>query len=900
MFVFALVLKKIVIFLLLASGYYLLRCYPCDRAAVKPCNTVNHYCGTRLKSLIRAAVVFLVLFSGMGGQGLLSAGEYTGRWGAEYDIAIPPSNTADAINRLAKQTGVPMLFSYEVAQAQQSGSVVGRYTVMQALDLLLQDTGLAGGLSKNGVLVIALSKELAPIDNERHMMNAQKNSTSRKKTLASILGFFSVGLTGGVSMAQDAVEVENGAWMLEEVVVTAQKRADNLQEVPISITAMTEEVLERIGAEGFSDYVGQVPGITYMDRGGSRSRLIVRGIDTTQSDAFQDTQSASAIYIDELPSLNRYAPWTNTDLSMFDIERVEVLRGPQGTLFGSGALGGGMRIITNKPDASAQSGKIEAGVSYTEGGTDNQNYKAMVNVPLIQDELALRAVAYYRDEGGYVDNRVRDEKNVNSSTAVGGRILLGYSPTEALDLRLTYLYQDDEVDDVAKVNADADPDYSYDSFYPSFTDTELSNYNLYLDYDFDSVLLTSSTSYAEREDELAQEVGRLLDLLFSTGPDADYDETGSFETTTFAQEVRFTSQSDGPLRWVVGGFYFQQDKSDVFDISVSTLADQVLYMELETEVEEKALFGEASYQLTEALTLTAGLRVSDNTFEQENPVREGLLGSPASAKQKIDESGSTPKFAIAYQHSSDINLYAQIAKGYRVGQINPNAGLVDPISAEVIPDGYDSDSLWNYELGIKSFWYDQRLKFNAAVFYIDWEDIPLLRFTESSFNYTDNAGDATSEGVELELVALPAEWIEIGSSLTYVEAELESVVSGVPFTPGDQLPGSPRFAAANYIQLTMGSQLLPEDMSGYLRLNHRYQGEQISNLDNAIGQYSDSYNVFDLRAGVAVSDYEFIFHITNLTNNDAFATKASNFFEPDGFGFRLRPRTTGITARMVF
>src|SRR6266446_9834584 len=231
------------------------------------------------------------------------------------------------------------------------------------------------------------------------------------------------------SQASDSKDNSNNpATGLEEITVTATKRRENLQDIPFGISALSTADLEKVGAESEQDYLAEVPGVHYTDAGRGRSLLTIRGISTVGLPG--NLQQTVEVYVDELPITDRFSAWTSPDISAFDIERVEVLRGPQGTLFGSGALGGAVRIITNKPDATAFHAKIEVGGATTDGGAGSDSFKAMVNMPLIDDKLALRVVGFRTHDGGWIDNVTRDQHKVNGGTNEGGRVMLEYRSEE--------------------------------------------------------------------------------------------------------------------------------------------------------------------------------------------------------------------------------------------------------------------------------------------------------------------------------------------------------------------------------------------------------------------------------------------------------------------------------------
>ena len=810
-----------------------------------------------------------------------------------FHFDIPRQRADGALISLGKQADVTVLYQYDLVKQYNTNSLLGEYTLEKAVSILLQGSGLAADFNADGRLIITK-------DNNFDGVN-QVKTTAKKSLFTTFMSLFlSAGGTGqGVAQTQ-----EEFSGFLEEVVVTATKRSKNLQDVAFGLSAQTEDSLNRIGAIGAEDYLATVPGVTYNSLGRGRSPIIFRGVATISTSILSDAQSTSAIYIDDLPSLQRWGAWTNTDPNTFDVERVEVLRGPQGTLFGSGALGGAVRVINNKPDVAAFAASVELDYSSVKDGDDSNSISGMLNIPLIEDELALRLVAYTRDDGGYIDNTVRNEKNVNSGETNGARFMLAWNATDNLDLRLTVTHQADEVDDSSATFADkADGErYEYNGILPEFSDVSISVYNLTAEYDFGSVLLTSSTTSSERESFINLDFVSITDVIFGTGLDPnETDYSLDEEVETVAQELRLSSQGNGSLEWTVGLFFFEQEieTAELWtadNLLPDGLAGQSLYL---PNIKERAIFGEASYNLSDQLSITAGGRWFDNTFEMEIPVANGALSAGLLPLTKENSSSFTPKVSVSYHPTDEIHLYATAAEGFRIGQVNIG---VSPGNG--VPLTYEPDSLWNYEVGMKSLLLDGRLKLNLAAFYIDWTNIQLQRTVVLSsgqiLNFNDNAGDAISQGIEAEMTYVPIDGWELGSALTYNEAELDSAEPDTGLTSGSDLPGTPKLSLSNYIQYSMDNLL--NGMSGYVRLGHNHVGEMVSNIVNTDSIYSDTYNVFNLRAGIYLNDYEVALYVENLGNNDAATSK----YDPDLFNvfnaraYRLKPRTMGLTFRARF
>ena len=786
---------------------------------------------------------------------------------------IQPNTMSEALTLFAMQTDSQILFSPKVVENKKSMGLKGEYTQQQALEKLLAGTNLA--ITKNGekVFMIVSSEQEEEINAKIYMGDSEKKRY------------------------RNAV--------IEEVRVTANKREQNLQDVAASLSALTGDDLNRIGAVGAEDYLAQIPGVNYNALGRGRSPIIIRGV-ATGSTTFSDQQSTTAIYIDDLPSLNRWGAWTNTDPNTFDIERIEVLRGPQGTLFGSGSLGGAVRVINKKPTALEFQSSVDIGQSFTQSGDDSSSLNAMLNIPLIQDELSLRVVGFTRNDGGYIDNTLRNEKNVNSGETKGGRLLLAYTPNDSFKLGLTVTHQSDIVDDGSATfrdDVDGGP-YEFNGILKAFSDTSMSIYNIGAEYDYGTIKLVSSTTYSEREVKISRDYGQVTDAFFETGlvPGETFHQVTD-DVRTFAQELRLSSLGEDNLHWTVGVFYLEQDIDDSEIWTSVHLDDPIVEGIYLPYITEKAVFGEVTYTVSNQLSVTVGGRWFDNTFEFEVPVFEGLALEGSFPTPLLEEKSNsfTPKVSVSYYAAEDVHFYATISEGFRVGQVNFGA-----TPENGVPVSFGPDSLWNYEIGMKSIWNDGRVKLNATAFYIDWSDIQLGRTTildnDLAVSYTDNAGDAISKGIEVEAIYIPFDHLELGTSFTYNEATLESVLDGVDLTPGSKLPGSPEFSMSNYVQYIVED--LPSNLAGYFRLSHRHVGEAVSDIINEDHLFSDTYNAFDLRAGLLYENYEVAVYVDNLTNNDAITSRYNVGVDLDSWStfraYRLKPRTIGLTFRVDF
>src|SRR5579872_4059761 len=705
-----------------------------------------------------------------------------------------------------------------------------------------------------------------------------------------MLGLFSI---LGIRVAWGAGE----AVTLEEVVVTATKRQENIQDVPIAMTALSTAKLERLGADTFADFARLVPGLSLNEGPQNYAQFTIRGIGTSNTNG--NTQSTVATYIDELPALDSFGSANTPDLRLFDIERVEVLRGPQGTLFGSGSLGGAIRVITNKPDTMAFHSKAETTLSSTEGGADSYGLNAMVNVPLVPQSLAMRAVVYDRRDGGYVDNPARGATNVNSERAYGGRIALRYVATDALALTGSILYQHNDPNDGPFVFVSGGGTYQYGALVPTVIRPELSVGNLLAEYSLPWATLTSSTTYARNNVHTVSDFTPAAALIlgpFGFNPPPSSSQSDSYGRY-FVQELRLASRGEGPWSWTGGLFYYHKTRESHFLVTVpgggavtaplGFTSDVLFGATIPTPGEEMAAFGEVSYRMTDRLQATAGMRFFHDVSRYSETTFGFLNGGDTHSTRSTAESSHTPKFVLSYRIAPQSMAYVQMAEGYRVGQNNP-AIPPDPITGVSRPKSYRPDSLWNYEVGIKSSLFDGALVANAALYRINWRDIQIDQLTPDQFNYIANAGKAHSQGAELELNWQPLPGLLLATAASVSDARLDNNNPAVGGVRGDRLPGSAQFTLSDSAQYSFP---LRGKATSYLRLNHVHVGAAYSALDHTMRIRYGDYDILGARAGVQFPSWEIALFVNNVTNNDA-TVNATAGLSPSVV--RLRPRTAGL------
>lgn len=689
-----------------------------------------------------------------------------------------------------------------------------------------------------------------------------------------------------------------------EIIVTANRRQQNLIDVSSAVSAISEEDLQRTGTDNFERLASTVPGLTMNQANRNRSVFNIRGIGTTVFGA--NSQDPVSVYINDAPVTDTYGALFQPDLRLFDVERVEVLRGPQGTLYGSGSLGGTIRILTNKPEPNnfAASGRVDLGV--TEGGGLRQRYDLMANLPITEDRLGLRVVGYFRDEEGWVENLGTGTRN--DTVDWGLRASLIWTPSVNTDFLATLIYQDSKPEDADGWNR-ANGQFKSRSTIATPLVGNFLNLNLTASHKFDGFAdLTSSTTLHQTKTASLADLGD----LFGTGQSV-INNSDPWDSEFFTQEVRLTSNGSGPFRWVLGGFYMDRKTNVDFLIVAPGLdalfggalgSDNYFASELITTSNERAIYADATYTLTPRFDVFGGIRLFETNMTYQEPNRV-ILGVSSSFSNEVKQTGTTWRAGMSFKPTESSQVYFSASKGFRVGQANPNRGpsLVDPNDV-VIAEGYAPDSTLNWELGFKGAFADGRVRFNVALFRIDWSNIQ-LDFTRTSdrLNYTANAGKAVSQGVEFDLTARPVDGFELGLALTLQNSEIKeidpasAIQTGVQV--GDRLPGSVETKVSGFAQY---SHSLPGGSEVFARVDGSYVGSSpnsfpifpVLGVPSPYFAMNEAYENFDLQIGWRNDRWDVSLYAENLTNNDSFILDANGLATNDVT--TLRPRTIGIRA----
>ncbi|MGH6780935.1 MAG: TonB-dependent receptor, partial [Sphingomonadaceae bacterium] len=610
------------------------------------------------------------------------------------------------------------------------------------------------------------------------------------------------------AIAQDQPEDVSASADAGDIVVTARKRSELVEDIPLSINVVGEDTIEKLGAQNYTDLLRTVPSLSAYQNGPGRTRISIRGIaNGGGNDNDTQNQETVGIYIDEVPVSSGAL---NPEIALFDVERVEVLRGPQGTLYGAGSMTGTVRLVTRRPNLEEIEGKVEGSLSTIAHGGTSYDAKGLINVPIIQGRLGARATAYYTHSGGYIDNIATGKKDVNRGTAKGGRLVVRGQLSEDFTADLSYFHHEysdkGRPEDLVRVPGFGRDYVSFDGF-----DDRLDIFNGTLNYDAGFASIVSSTSYFDRKSVNR----RSLDSLLALFPVTPHELVDTTKLKFFAQELRVASQGEGPFQWIVGGYLDHKDVNYLntfpvpgFDaaMGIDSTAfgapkDFPYFGYDDLTVKTYALFGELTYKLGR-LTATGGLRYF-NWRQRYKYYQSGFFNGPVAADppaRKSKEDGFNPKVNLSYDVTDDTLVYAQAARGFRYGGVNgaiPEAVCATEL-ADIRRDGgdptvFDSDHLWNYEVGTKGRYADGKVTFNATAFYIKWSDIQTARGLTCGFGFRENVGAVTSKGLEFEFSARPTENLTFDIGGSYIDATLDTDVVNLKAKKGDHAPYVPRY-----------------------------------------------------------------------------------------------------------
>ena len=705
-----------------------------------------------------------------------------------------------------------------------------------------------------------------------------------------------------------------GATTLGVVTVTAQKRDQDARKVPSSISVVGSEELENRHVASLVDLAGSLPGVQ-IDSGGSpgQTSIAIRGISSLGGGAVVGT------YLDDSP-LGSSANFARSstyqlDLLPYDLERIEVLRGPQGTLYGAGAMGGLVKYVMRQPDLDMLTGEVGGGISSISGSSGTGwDGRAAINLPLAQDKLGIIASVSQNQTPGYVDNAVTGQDDINEVTQKSGRFALLWRPGDDVNVKLSALHQSINARDVGVILLD--PTTQQPTYGDQKTGVALSQpfrkqvdfYSATLNWDLHWADFTSATSYSTTAMETIQDdsatFGSLYPLFgnFPAGLSAfDLD----LDLKKVTEEFRLASKPDDRIEWLVGAFYtretsanLQVERALANDGTPIAGLDPLFAGSIPSTYKEGALFGQLTYKFTDRFDITGGLRYARNEqhFMQRIIGGGGLLVPLGDSPGHSAENVLTWMLSPTYHLNDDNLLYLRMATGYRPG--GPNFALPD------VPPTVKSDTLINYEAGWKSLLFDKRASIDFDVYAINWRGIQVSTATPNgSATYLANGGTATSRGAELSAAFMPVHNLRLGLNAAYTDAHLTEEAPGLGGDNGADLPDIPHF---NWSVSTDYYFRLGDAWNGHVGGGYRWTGNRPSKVSSSPYSYTQNrYGVLDLNADVVRGIWKLQFYVKNLTNahphtNIGYLQNGLTGAVTELQSAMLQPRTVGLELDVQF
>jgi iron complex outermembrane receptor protein len=796
-----------------------------------------------------------------------------------FQIAAQP--LSQALLEFSKQADVIVTAPSELVRSKRAPEIRGELTPSVALARLLRGSGLRPSFTASGAITIGASRRFV-----------QGRPPASKPA--------------GSSVTSDAGD---GA-LIEEVLVTAQKRTEDVQDVPSSVSVFDSRRMRQLHATTILDYAAYIPGLNVSSGGGPGQTMItLRGIAPVGPGA------VVGYYVDDTPlgSSSNYggAREFGLDLMPYDVERIEVLRGPQGTLYGAGAMGGLLKYVLRRPslsDFEAWAGAETFGIS--SAADFGWGVRAGANVPLIEDRVGIWGSYFEQQTPGYVDNAHTGARDENDVGQRGGRLALLWRVNDALSLQLGGLWQRVESRNDAAVSltlTGVDPPTgvashgALTSFHPlpQPFEQDIDHYSATLEWDLGWASLLSASSYSRTRTHHVQDASFIFGAI--TGGYSPFHIALDLRKRT--QEFRLVSLAGGSVEWLVGAFYTKEDGQQVRDVfavdtagrPIAQLPLRFLFVEFPSQYEEVAGFGSATLRLTDRFDISAGVRWARNRqrFRQISGGMESVIGPPVDASGRSAEDVFTYSIGPRWHASSDTMLYARVASGYRPGGPNPRALDLPPTT--------NADTLTNYELGLKTQFLAGRASFNVAAFRIDWRSIQQA-VTVGGIGSGDNTGDAVSKGVELEASYLPVDRLRIGISAAYTDARLTAPAEGIAAA---RLGNTPRWSVAALVdyELVLANRWIAHFGGGW-----RYVAEQGTAISAQTGTDNSyvlpPYGALDLAADLTRGNWMIRLFARNVADRRAYigggvGVDADN--APYGIDASvLQPRTVGISVDLGF
>jgi outer membrane receptor protein involved in Fe transport len=789
-------------------------------------------------------------------------------------FAIPSQDLQFALNEFALQSKRNVLFAPEIAASRRSSELTGEYDARTALKLLLSGTGLTYRAPDERTFLVDVALATTSM--------APYTTSTELSRLAQADHRVPVDASAG-EQRSNAQQKDSSS--LEEIVITAQRREEKLDKVPISVTAFSQKTMDDLHIQTFADLASITPGLIVSTPAASNQDngdVAIRGIFSGGN------APTTQFYIDETPvavrTLPGAGPLTSPRPEIFDLDRVEVLRGPQGTLFGSSAMGGAIRYITPQPNLNDESGYAKAETSYTERGSPNYEVGVAYGAPIVAGTAGFRLSGWFQEEGGWIDHEdpfTGDilKRNANSSDAYVIRPAFTWAPTQGLTITPALFLQHTHsafpstywLNDLPNPESGAHVSGTVQS--EQGTD-DLRVSSLAIKYEIHGLSFQSDTSYLDRTSLYLNDFTHSGEDIYSGTPFIpnlshsydNYEHDVSF-THAWQQEFRLSSQDPSSrVNWVAGLYYRRSVQSlvQILPGSLDPLAEAIAgentlqftgipnyvlngevinaYTNFQATDISEAAFGDVSVEIISGLKANVGVRLEHSVVENQNQITAGPLDGQTYVNQTLpDQSGNpvTPKFSLTYQFTDDDMVYVSAAKGYRAGGGNSASSignsLCNPSLAALglsgVSASFSSDSLWSYEIGTKDSLFDRRLAIQASAYYIDWTNIQTaVALPSCAQDFTANRGKAVSKGFDLQVAAIVADGLKVSANVGYTDAYYPDAAFGAPSNgvapllngAGDKLANVLPWTATANVEYSRDISPLWAGARSYIRLDYRW------------------------------------------------------------------------------
>lgn len=800
--------------------------------------------------------------------------------GAEYAFDIPAQPLGQALVQFSKQADMQVVGNADALENLETKGVSGQHTGREALKLLIGTNRLTfREISGRAIVISAVESPQKAIAADG--VASQSGAQEQQKTTPP---------KNSSQETEGAPGSQSGTNQLQEIVVTSQRREESIDKVPISITALTQKNMDDLHIQNVNDLATVVPGLTltppvavipdFADIG-------IRGVYSSANGGVVGNAPTTQLYIDETPIAIRQlgaaasrSPWPE----IFDLDRVEVLRGPQGTLFGASAMGGAIRFITPQPNLHNSSGFLKADLGYTEEGQPNYEIGGAYGGVAVPDVVAFRGSAWLKVSGGFIDQvdpftGQTLQKNANTANVYVVRPAITVAPSEALTITpALYAQRTHDQNPPAYWITNPAGSESNNRVWGGLSQPMTDNLrvsSLSIKYELPKLSLVSDTSYLDRKSDAFEDLTHIFEVIFGGKPFIPglesfraYDHNFSY-TDAWQQEFRLSSHDDSSkVSWVAGAFYrhatqrlqqlqtpdltpvteyaFQQSSLQFFKVPNYIYGGQVLnfYDDYRATDVSEAIFADVTYAATEHLKVDAGVRYEHLIVEHQTQINAGPLNGLGVEFSNVllpdvSEHPVTPRFSLTYQITDDNMVYLSAAKGYRAGGanvVNINANpqcqkSLNDLGLSAAPTTFNSDSLWSYEIGTKDSFLDRRLSVEGSAYYIKWSDIQTNVTLPSCANaFTRNQGEAVSEGFDLQIAALVTNELKATASVGYTNAYFPNATYGAPVNgvvpllngSGDKLRNVLPWTAAASTEYSRGVTVPWPETRMYVRLDYRW------------------------------------------------------------------------------